>query len=241
MTLAFAVIAVQGLLLIALFWRWRWGQIAQRKVLARLASDRMERENVLQLQSAAQERERIFNDLHDDLGAKLLGLVHTAESPQQADRARSILADLRDVVSRSRATPGTLADALADIRTEVRQRLADVAIDLIWDEQGDLPEPALQIEQSLHLQRIVREAVSNVIRHAHARALRVRLAVRSGDLLLELTDDGHRGVVAGGTGMRSMRHRAEELAGDIRWTEGTAGGTKVLLRFPLPGTVAKRA
>ena len=56
-------------------------------------------------QAASQERERIYSDLHDDLGAKLLSLVYRAESPVQADLARAILQDLRDVVTRSRGTP----------------------------------------------------------------------------------------------------------------------------------------
>ena len=62
-----------------------------------------------------------------------------------------------------------------------------------------------------------------------------------GELQLELTDDGD-GVAAptpsAGAGMRGMRERAAELEGDIRWTRGTAGGTKVLLSMPLEGEPA---
>ena len=186
-------------------------------------------------QAAAEERERIYSDLHDDLGAKLLTLVYRAESPVQADLARAILQDLRDVVTRSRGTPGTLADVLADIRTEATQRLATVDIGLDWDESDDLPDPLLDTGHALHLHRIVREAISNTIRHAQARHLRIRVRARDGELLLELTDDGS-GVsseVSLGSGMRGMRTRAEELEGRIDWVEGTQGGAKVLLRMPL--------
>ena len=194
-----------------------------------------EREGVIREQAAVQERERIYSDLHDDLGAKLLTLVYRAESPVQADLARAILQDLRDVVTRSRGTPGTLVDVLADIRAEAVQRLAAVGIGLDWDEPDDLPDPLLDTGHALHLHRIVREAISNTIRHAQARHLRIRARARDGQLLLELTDDGS-GVsseVSLGSGMRNMRTRAGELDGRIDWVEGTQGGAKVLLRMPL--------
>lgn len=196
------------------------------------------REGVIRAQAAVQERERIYSDLHDDLGAKLLTLVYRAESPVQADLARAILQDLRDVVTRSRGTPGTLDDVLADIRAEAVQRLAAVGIGLDWDQPDDLPDPLLDIGHALHLHRIVREAISNTIRHAQARHLRIRVRAREGHLLLELTDDGS-GVASElslGSGMRNMRARAGELDGRIDWVEGTQGGAKVLLRMPLEPT-----
>lgn len=197
------------------------------------------RESQVREQATTLERERIYSDLHDDLGAKLLSMVYRAESPVQADLARAILQDLRDVVTRSRGTPGTLGDVLADIRAEAMQRLTDVGIGLDWDESGDLPDPLLDTGHALHLHRIVREAISNTIRHAQARHLRIRVRARDGELLLELTDDGS-GVsseVLLGSGMRNMRTRAEELDGRIDWVEGTQGGAKVLLRMPLePGS-----
>lgn len=203
---------------------------------ARAQAEQQAHDVALRVEAVAAERERIFSDLHDDLGAKLLGLVHGADSPHQADQARAILQDLRDVVTRSRGTPGTLGDVLADIRNEATQRLAAVGVGLVWQEVDEIPDPPLDIERSLHLHRIVREAISNTIRHAQARRLRVRLRFSGDQLGLELTDDGE-GVdiapIRAGTGMRSMRERAAELSGDIRWTPGTEGGTKVLLSMPL--------
>jgi signal transduction histidine kinase len=195
-----------------------------------------EREAEARVQAAAQERERIHADLHDDLGAKLLTLIYQAESPLQADLARAILQDLRDVVTRSRGTPGTLSDVLADIRAEAAQRLSGVGIGLMWDTDDELPDPVLDSARALHLYRIVREAISNVIRHAQAGRLRVRVRARSGELRLELTDDGSGAAVGSptpGSGMRNMRERATSLAGQIEWTPGTEGGTKVLLAMPL--------
>lgn len=231
------LLALFGALLLALAASWRRERRAHVQTLAALERERSAREQEIGERAAAQERERIYHDLHDDLGAKLLGLIHTAATPQQADQARALLQDLRDTVSRSRGTPGTLGDVLADIRNEARQRLAAAQIALSWNEAGELPDPPLRSEQSLHLHRIVREAISNTIRHAQAASLRVRVACRANELLLELTDDGRR-AAGDGSGTRGMRQRAHELAGDIRWTEGTAGGTKVVLVFPLPVAAA---
>lgn len=193
--------------------------------------------------AASAERERIYQDLHDDLGARLLTLIYEAPTPEVADRAREILQDLRDTVTRSRGTPGTLDDVLADIRAEAAQRLGAAGIALAWDAPDDLPSTVLDTARALHLHRIAREAISNVIRHARAARLRVRVAVQHEVLRLELTDDGlgpeSVATAAGGSGVRNMRERADALAGEIRWAPGTGGGTKVLLSMPLAGALPR--
>jgi signal transduction histidine kinase len=75
--------------------------------------------------SAAEERERIYRDLHDNLGARLLGLVHTAHDPQQAERAREALAEMRTLIATSRAEGGRLADLAAEWQLEAELRAED--------------------------------------------------------------------------------------------------------------------
>lgn len=200
------------------------------------ASRNAERESLVRTQATLAERDRIYGDLHDDIGARLLGMIHTAESVEQADRARAALQDLRDVVTRSRGTPGSLSDTLADIGGETRQRLAAAGITLSWEINDDMPDPELDTARALHLHRIVREAVSNVIRHARASHVRVRMKVLGEKLCLDLTDDGGGSdpvPMSKGRGLGNMRERAAKLAGGIDWRPGTQGGTKVLLTMPL--------
>jgi len=166
---------------------------AERKLIAeqQLFADqsRQERARVRQ-RSTLKERERIYRDLHDDLGSQLLQMIYSAPAPEFADQARAVLQNLRDVVSRSRGEPGRLSDVLADIENEARQRLWAVQAELSWEQTPELPDPSLDAGQTLHLHRIVREGISNAIRHAAAMHLRVRVRPDGSQLLLDLTDDG---------------------------------------------------
>ena len=188
-------------------------------------------------QAADGERRRLLDDLHDDIGAKLLNLIHSLERPEQADLARSVVQDFRDVVSRSRQDACTLLQALGQIREETEARLDACGSQLDWQQHPDTPDPDLDERQTLHLFRIVRESITNALRHGHATHVRMRIGAIAGELLLDVTDDGPGLALAGdaaGRGLAGMRHRAQALQGSIGWEAGTLGGTKVILRFPLP-------
>lgn len=239
-----APLALLILFLVACALWWRERSLARRllrergAVRATLESSFAEREALARESVAAAERERIYADLHDDIGARLLSLIHASPSAAQADIARTILQDLRDVVSRSRGAPGTLLEALQEIRNEAEQRLALSGGALDWQQSAELPDPQLDQGQALHLLRIVREALSNALRHGAAHRVRIRVAHSADQLVLDVTDDGP-GVQASppeGRGSDNMRQRAAELHGSLAWDAGTPGGTKVLLRLPLPGT-----
>jgi two-component system NarL family sensor kinase len=102
----------------------------------------------------------------------------------------------------------------------------------------DLPSLPAAVEVACY--RIAQEALTNVARHAQAKACRVRLSVdRAGGVLdLEVIDDGvgmpedHRA----GVGLSSMRERAEELGGTCDVGPAHTGGTRVLARLPLLAT-----
>ena len=229
-----ALIVLTGALLGALAWAlWR----LRKGATAVPASPRGGSYDTDRASVAAEERERIYADLHDDIGAKLLTLVHTLPDPQHADLARSVLQDLRDIVSRTRGgVSGSLLEVLAQIRDETEQRLEVMNGQLVWEQQADLPDPALDEGQALHLFRIIREAVTNAIRHARATRVRVRIRRAVAMLIMDVADDGPGAAAepAGGRGVESMRARAAELQGTIEWNPATAGGTKVVLQFPIP-------
>lgn len=181
--------------------------------------------------AAAEERERIYRDLHDDIGAKLLSLAIRAKTPQDTDIARSALQDLRDVVSRSAQADAPLGDLLADWRAEIVGRCASAGVQLVWNQPEDLLERGMTAAEALNLGRILREAVSNVLRHAGAHALTIGVRFVGGRYQLSLEDDGHSKPRAPGRGMRNMQARAGQLGGEIEWLWGERG-CRVLLRFP---------
>lgn len=182
----------------------------------------------------AEERERIYRDLHDDIGAKLLSLAIRAPDPQAADIARSALQDLRDVVSRSNAADAPLLDLLADRRSEIESRCASARLRLVWNQPEDLPDRVLSAGEALHLGRILRESISNVLRHAGADSVVVSIHAAGGGYQISVEDDGRNPAKKPGRGMRNMMARAEQLGGKIEWTWGERG-CRVFLTLPKAG------
>ena len=78
---------------------------------------------------------------------------------------------------------------------------------------------------------VLREAVTNVVRHARARSCTVRLELENGAYLLSVTDDGVGGLNPEGSGLTGMRERVRALGGELR-REGE-GGTRLSARFPV--------
>lgn len=183
------------------------------------------------------ERERIYQDLHDDVGAKLLSLVYRAGTPEDANLARSALQDLRDVVSRTGADGYTVEGLAADWRVECGQRLSDAGLALDWRQSGPLAETELTQPQALNVGRILREAVSNVIHHAQAKHVVVAVVLADCRLRLEVRDDGvgchDDGLRRGGRGLLNMETRARKLGGELTRCDAESGGCVIVLDIPV--------
>ncbi len=196
-------------------------------------------------QAVAEERERIYRDLHDDVGAKLLSLVYRASTPESADLARSALQDLRDVVSTTQHGNLNLSAVCADWRAECEQRLSEAGISLDW-EQPNLSLPSLgdldlTPPQTLNLGRILREAVSNLIKHARASKAWVQINVEAGTLSLLIRDNG---VGCGGVsqrppgrGVHNMEQRAKRIGAIFKRESHVAGGCEIQVRLSLTAAV----
>ncbi len=187
-------------------------------------------------QAVAEERERIYRDLHDDVGAKLLSLVYRAGTPESADLARSALQDLRDVVSTSQQGNLDLAAVCADWRAECEQRLSEAGIALDWAQPHRLEDLDLTQPQALNLGRILREAVSNLIKHAQAGQALIRIEFDADSLSLAIRDDGIGCDAATqrppGRGVRNMEQRAGRIGALFSRHNHTAGGCEIRVRMP---------
>jgi signal transduction histidine kinase len=189
-------------------------------------------------QVTQRERKRIAADLHDDLGAKLLTIVHTSESDRISTLAREALEEMRLSVRGLTGKPVRLADALGDWRAEVVSRLAQAGIEGDWEAPEDLPQ-TLSARAYVQTTRILREATSNIIKHSGATHCSVRADLADGDFHLVVQDNGD-GIsneidnrLDRGHGLASMKNRAKQLQGQCLVESGPGWGTVIRLTLPL--------
>ncbi len=196
------------------------------------------RMRVLETEHAiTEERERIYRDLHDDVGAKLLSLVYRAGTPDDAELARAALQDLRDVVSRTSADTFLLEEITADWRAECEQRLSEAGLQLEWCQTGQACAINLTQPQALNLGRILREAISNAIKHSAASRVTVTIVVDAGRLHLHIRDNGsgcgNAAAKGKGRGLRNMEERAKRLGGTLLQSFPLPHGYQIALDLPL--------
>ena len=190
-------------------------------------------------QVTERERKRIAADLHDDLGAKLLTIVHTSESERISTLAREALEEMRLSVRGLTGKPVRLIDALGDWRAEVVSRLAQAGIEADWSAPTEDVPQTLSARAYVQTTRILREAVSNIIKHSAASHCSVVCTVAESDFQLVVQDNG-RGIpleldgrLDRGHGMSSMKHRAKQLQGQCLVESGPGYGTVIRLTLPL--------
>lgn len=189
-----------------------------------------------------EERDRIARDVHDNIGAQLLSALHAPEVARKDALLRETLGELRAIVNEGFGARHRLADIAADLQSEVAERLALAGIALDW--RADALDGDLPVQRGHALRSILREAVSNIVKHSGAG--RVVVEARSGgdrlDIVIE--DDGRGcepGEGAAGNGLHNMTARAESLGGTIAWSRAGNGGCRVELALPIAaGATATR-
>lgn len=190
-------------------------------------------------QVTEKERKRIAADLHDDLGAKLLTIVHTSESERISTLAREALEEMRLSVRGLTGKPLRLADALADWRAETVSRLGQANIEIDWRSPVEETDEVLPARGYVQTTRILREAVSNIIKHSGASHCKVRCAISERQFGINIQDNGRGipmeldGKLDRGHGMSSMKHRAKQMQGQCLVESGPGYGTVIRLTLPL--------
>ncbi|MFD6354848.1 GAF domain-containing sensor histidine kinase [Nocardia tengchongensis] len=191
------------------------------------------------------DRDRIARDLHDHViqrlfaaGLSLQGTVARARSAEIRERISDVINDLQDVVQEIRTSIFDLHGG-AEGSTRLRQRIeeairkhtADTGIRTSLRISGPLSVVAAELAD--HAEAVVREAVSNAVRHAQAETIAVTIDV-SDDLTVLIADDG-RGIPANITtsGLGNLAHRAEQLGGTFSFGDNP-DGAGTLLRWAVP-------
>ncbi len=245
MALAAAVNALEGWLLH--YDPANWAMISFFMVPAGLASffwmDRVRSDARLhraqeQIESLAQvaERERIARDLHDVLGHTLSLIVLKSELagkvlPADPTRARREISEVEQTARRAltevrETIRGYRSEGLAAELDRARQTLALAGVTLECD--APLPRLTPLVESTLSL--VLRECVTNIVRHARAARCRLSIAAEPQRTLFEITDDGRGGIEHEGNGLRGMRERLAPLGG--RLAIDSARGTRLSVEIP---------
>ncbi len=197
---------------------------------------RMAREEIEHLAKVA-ERERIARDLHDVLGHTLSVIILKSELAGKLidiDPARA-KSEIADVESTSRTALAEVRSTIRGYRAhsleaEIKQAKATLETAGVSLKSDEEQVPLTPVQESV-VALVVREALTNVVRHAAARNCQLRLVPQNGNCLLEIQDDGRGGTQIEGNGLRGMRERIEALGGTF--VRETRAGTRLLIQFPL--------
>ena len=213
-------------------------RLAQREAELRI---RFEEARSLEAErTALAERARIMRDLHDGVGAQLLTAISEVEhgatdAARIRDTLTACLDDLRLVVDSLEPHDNYLTTILGTLRYRLAPRLARAGLTMQWEVEEVNPLTWLDPTRTLHLLRILQEAIANVLRHAQATTLLIRLNRDDAGVLVEVRDNG-RGfdtrIESGpGHGLRNLRQRAVQLGASLQ-ISSSPQGTSVSLLLP---------
>lgn len=183
-------------------------------------------------QGRTEERQRLAQDLHDDIGARLLTLMYKAPSRDIEDYIRNTITDLKTLTRGLATGSRKLMDASAEWRTDAGRRLEAAQCQLLWEMSVER-DVELNVVQWSSLTRVLRELISNIIAHAQASAVHIRLQQDERSLSMIVEDDGVGGDPehwAHGLGVGGIRKRVMQMNGEARWTAGPQGGIRCEVR-----------
>ena len=189
-------------------------------------------------ESASREREKIYRDLHDDVGAKLVSIIQTEQNKSASDLARSALESLRAAIFQAKNPDISLNELLEEYAEETRLRTKASGATLEWhqtivDATVKIPNPG-----HYHLARILREAVSNSLRAD--KQLVVSLELTANQLKVIISNPSATGITSAsiGFGIENIEYRAATIGATVDWQyqDGLFTFT-LLLAIPSTGTL----
>jgi two-component system sensor histidine kinase DesK len=215
--------------------------------------------------AAVAERERIARDLHDVLGHTLSVIVLKSElasrlltstiPPPDLNRAATEIADVERIARTAlaevrEAIGGYRARGLAAEIEAARLTLDAAGVTLVTDERSDVsglshswaedantrPAPALSAQEETALALVLREAVTNIVRHSRATTCRLRFLTEENQRRFVIEDNGTNSsgdsaLIREGNGLRGMRERIESLGGHLALQRD--GGIRLLIELPM--------
>jgi signal transduction histidine kinase len=179
-------------------------------------------------QGRSEERLRIAQDLHDDIGARLLTLMYQAPNAEIEEYIRHTIQDLKTLTRGLAAQSHSLSEAGGEWKRDLSQRLSAARCELDWQMFQDTDMTLTMVQWSA-LTRILRELVSNAISHAKSNHVKVRIRLENDHLTLSVEDNGigrEPAKWSHGLGLGGVRKRVKQLGGSVRWLEAEPKGIR---------------
>ena len=214
---------------------------------------RLRLQHVEQEAALHKERARIAKDIHDDLGANLTQIAllselvrHDNTPTSKADvhtqkissTARQAIKSLDEIVWAVDPRNDTLAQMMDYTGQFALDYLESAGIRCRLDLPDQIPEREIPANARHNLFLVVKEALNNVVKHAQADEVRLRLSSAANGIQIEIEDNGRGfGQTAdspGADGLRNMRQRMNEISGECHIESRVGSGTKIIIELPWP-------
>jgi signal transduction histidine kinase len=200
-------------------------------------------------QSVSTERQRIMREIHDGIGSHLVGLLNMVARPNAdmaavQEQVQHALDEMRMAVDSLQPVHDDLITVLATLRYRLQPRLQAAGVEVVWD-VSELPVLRhLSPNAVLQVQRILLEAFTNVLKHAHATQVAVRTRWHEAErrVSLQIADNGiglRRDAASAaprqGRGIGNMRARASAIGAELTVEPAKGGGTCLTLDWRVDG------
>ena len=161
-------------------------------------------------EGAQQERQRLKRDLHDDLGAKLLQLLHRSESANRP-LVREAIADLRNLLNSKSIEAKDTLKAVNGWREEAEIRCADHNIELNW--QQHIISAPIDAKSFDNVTSVLRESLSNAVRHASDKEVGIQINADLKELKIVVSNRFDGKQKGEGNGLENIKNRMLDSGG----------------------------
>ncbi len=204
---------------------------------------------IQQIHKLKRTRQRIANDLHDDIGSKISSVALRMDIAGRNEELATPVRDqfttfshtVRDVVNDLRDSVWIVDsehDNLSDLVVRMEQTAEQILVDRSYEFTctGEIPKLAISMERRRHLFLFYKEALHNALRHSQAGRISIRIAYTNSLCSLHISDDGigfDPEQVRRGHGLKTMYHRAAQLNGALHLNSKPGAGTEILLEVDI--------
>ena len=225
------------------------GTIQQQEAMKLETEMQLYESRIAILNAQQQERNRISADMHDDLGAGITSIrLYSELAKNKIDKnvlpeiekisasANELLNNMNAIIWTMSSNNNSLADMVAYIRSYAQEYFENTGIACNIEIPDDLPEFAISSHARRNVFLVIKEALHNILKHANATIVSIKLTKESGRLSLYIQDNGNgidfNNIRRFGNGINNMKRRMDEM--NILFSIKNNNGTQVTLQYLLP-------